>query len=283
MSSTLSGVSHTKRTGPPTCSHFIVHSSHDSRSQPRTPKAGVAALHVRAGAAFLVGVVWWGLQGRQWTGASCPMTRRRRQRRGSLGWCCLLLLLAALVSRTNADPSAGADGVSATATAAAAGAGAEGEASTGSAVNLFPVRNHNPAGVLDGIHVRLPRKVRFLSPHATHTKSGHLFFFCDERQKVGEEEKKKKSNNERGSQVTRNPNAPTSLRQHVRRVFIECGTDDDDDDARAYVPRVISPLQPKMPNSTAVHSLPPTQLLNDLTTLYFSPPRPVRVYSARQN
>lgn len=132
------------------------------------------------------------------------MTRRRRQRRG----CCLLLLLAALVSRTNADPSAGADGVSATATAAAAGSAAEGDASTGSAVNLFPVRNHNPAGVLDGIHVRLPRKVRFLSLHATHTKSGHLFFFRDERKKVGEEETKKKTTTNEDPRSRATPTLP---------------------------------------------------------------------------
>ena len=82
-------------------------------------------------------------------------TRRRRRRRQLL-----FVLLATFVStfRTvDADATVGVQNGenSATTAAAATGAGAQGDA-----LNPFPVKKHNPAGVLNGIHVRLPQKVR---------------------------------------------------------------------------------------------------------------------------
>jgi hypothetical protein len=52
----------------------------------------------------------------------------------------------------------------AAAAAAAAGAKAAADAvAAAAAAALLAVKNHNPAGVLSGIHIRLPRKVRAVS------------------------------------------------------------------------------------------------------------------------
>jgi hypothetical protein len=96
-------------------------------------------------------------------GASRRMTRwRQRRGRISLGplrWF-LLFLAASSAGGSTARADAAADGGSAT----AAGTGDEGGAAKRGAVNLLPVKSHNPAGVLNGIHVRLPQKVSFVRP-----------------------------------------------------------------------------------------------------------------------
>lgn len=135
--------------------------------------------------------------------ATVPVGKTMGWRRRVPGWCFLLVLAAssALVAGANAadrgartvEPDASSakqlsekattvgtsSSGSASATASAADDDGEnaGSAKRGiaAAANIFAVKDHNPAGALSGIHVRLPQKVRRLR-NSSRKPFGHFFF-----------------------------------------------------------------------------------------------------------